>query len=99
TRSKRDWSSDVCSSDLNKYKSFEMINTQDPLDERALIEQTMSKQQKLLKPGFITEQSNWKNGFELFSQRTSYNQRTEKFNHKVRSKERRVGKKRRCRRG
>src|SRR5699024_12706074 len=67
----------------NKYKSFEMINTQDPLDERALIEQTMSKQQKLLKPGFITEQSNWKNGFELFSQRTSYNQRTEKFNHKV----------------
>ena len=67
----------------NKYKSFEMINTQDPLNERALIEQTMSKQQKLLKPGFITEQSNWKNGFELFSQRTFYNQGTKKLNHKV----------------
>lgn len=67
----------------NKYKDFEMINTKDPIDERALIEQTMSKQRELLKPGFINEQSNWENGFELHFQKTSYNQGTEKFNHKV----------------
>src|SRR5690625_7287753 len=46
----------------NKYKDFEMINTKDPINERALIEQTMSKQRELLKPGFINEQSNWENG-------------------------------------
>lgn len=67
----------------NKYNDFEMINTKDPIDERALIEQTMSKQRKLLKPGFINEPSNWENGFELYSQRTSYNQGSEEFNHKV----------------
>lgn len=71
------------SQEKDEYAEFEMINTKDPLDERALIEHVMAEQRELLKPGFINEQSNWENGFELNFQQTSFNQKTEELTHSV----------------
>lgn len=69
-----------CSSIGNdKYKDIDIIDTKDPVDERALIEQAMTEQRNLLKPGFITKEEEWEDGFELFFQETSFNEETEEL--------------------
>lgn len=73
----------ACGIDDTRYKDFEIIDVNDPVDERAVIEQAMDEQRKLLKPGFITHHSNIENGFNLSYQSTYYNPQTEELLHKV----------------
>lgn len=73
----------ACGMDEERYDDFDIIDVNDPYDERGVIEEAMNEQRTILKPGFIPDPSVIQKGFDLTNDAITYDPATEELEHEV----------------
>lgn len=73
----------ACGIDEERYDDIDIIDVNDPYDERGVIEEAMNEQRTIRKPGFIPDPSVIQKGFDLLGATITYDPGKETFYHEV----------------